>query len=119
MAECYRLREELLGALAVTDEVAVVQPSIARRVTAKSYAAARFATMTTVGAGSPPRRRRGSARGQPPGWQSGLKLDDGASADAKEASADARQRAEETRPGEGVAFFDNINAEPCGFFFDA
>ena len=41
--------------------------------------------------------------------------DEGESTDAKEGNADARQRAKSTRPGDGVSFFDNINAEPCGF----
>ena len=46
-------------------------------------------------------------------------VDEGESTDAKESSADARQRAKKTRSGDGISFFDNINAEPCGFFFDA
>jgi hypothetical protein len=46
-------------------------------------------------------------------------VDEGESTDAKESSADARQRAKRTRSRDGISFFDNTNAEPRGFFFDA
>ena len=46
-------------------------------------------------------------------------VDDGESNDATEANTDARQRAKRTRSRDGISFFDNINAKPCGFCFDA
>ena len=140
VGECYRLREELLGGLAAADEVAA--PSTARRITTKSHAAARFTTMTTVGDKKPAATKKGinkkpaaATAGQYDGeaeealpeddgeaeeaLPEDAQVDEGESTDAKEGNTDARQRAKSTRPGDGVSFFDNINAEPCGFFFDA
>jgi hypothetical protein len=140
VGECYRLREELLGGLAVADEVAA--PSVGRRIPTKGHAAARFTTMTTVGDEKPAARKKGinkkpaaETAGQHDGeaeeaspeddgeaeeaLPEDAQVDEGESTDAKESSADARQRAKRTRSGDGISFFDNINAEPCGFFFDA